>query len=86
LVEKSGAWYSINGERMGQGRDQAKNFLKDHPEMMTDLRAKILSSKGIGQLLMTNDPENIVENEELAPEGDETPKAAAKGKKSKALN
>ncbi len=48
LIEKSGAWYSINGERMGQGRDQAKTFLREHPEMMADLRTKILAANGIG--------------------------------------
>jgi len=52
MVEKSGAWFSINGERMGQGRDQAKNFLKENPAIVADLRAKILASKGIGALLM----------------------------------
>src|ERR1700755_3667049 len=34
LIEKSGAWYSLKGERMGQGRDQAKAYLKEHPELM----------------------------------------------------
>ncbi|HAG91243.1 MAG TPA: recombinase RecA [Bdellovibrionales bacterium] len=48
LIDKSGAWYSINGERMGQGRSQAKSFLKEHPEMMADLRTKILEANGIG--------------------------------------
>lgn len=48
LIDKSGAWYSINGERMGQGRDQAKQFLREHPEMMADLRGKILEANGIG--------------------------------------
>lgn len=48
LIDKSGAWYSINGERMGQGRDQAKTFLKEHPEMMKELREKILQANGIG--------------------------------------
>ncbi len=83
FVEKSGAWYSINGERMGQGRDQAKNFLKEHPEMMADLRAKILSSKGIGQLLMTNDAENAALGDEGSAEVETTEEAApkAKGKK-----
>ncbi len=52
MIDKSGAWFSINGERMGQGRDQAKEFLKANPKMMTELRAKILSSHGIGKLLM----------------------------------
>lgn len=53
LVDKSGAWFAYNGERMGQGRDQAKEFLKAHPEAMAELRTKILSLKGIGNLLMT---------------------------------
>jgi recombination protein RecA len=52
MVDKSGAWFSYNGERMGQGRDQAKEFLKNNPKAMTDLRTKILSAKGIGKLLM----------------------------------
>ncbi len=49
MIEKSGAWYSIKGERMGQGRDQAKQFLKEHPEMMKSLREQILAAYGIGQ-------------------------------------
>src|SRR5207253_2888890 len=63
MVEKSGAWYSYNGERMGQGRDQAKQFLKERPEMMAELRAKILSSHGIGKLLMST-PEADAEGSE----------------------
>lgn len=57
LVEKSGAWFSYNGERMGQGRDQAKNFLKENPKACADLRAKLLAANGIGKLLMTNPTE-----------------------------
>jgi recombination protein RecA len=53
LIEKSGAWFSYNGERMGQGRDQAKEFLKANPQYKTDLRSKLLVANGIGQLLMT---------------------------------
>ena len=48
LIEKSGAWYSYKGERMGQGRDQAKTFLKENPNLMVELREKILSAYGIG--------------------------------------
>jgi recombination protein RecA len=48
VIEKSGAWYSYKGERMGQGRDQAKQFLKDHPDLVAELRAKILEAHGIG--------------------------------------
>jgi recombination protein RecA len=52
LVEKSGAWFSVNGERMGQGRDQAKQFLKENPKITQELREKLLSKNGIGRLLM----------------------------------
>jgi len=41
LIEKSGTWYSYNGERLGQGRENAKNFLRDHPELISDIDAKI---------------------------------------------
>lgn len=52
MIEKSGSWFSYKGERMGQGRDQAKQFLKDHPALMEELRAKLLSANGIGNLLI----------------------------------
>ena len=48
LIEKSGAWYSYNGERMGQGRDQAKNFLKENRAVGEELRRKILELNKIG--------------------------------------
>jgi recombination protein RecA len=47
MIEKSGTWYSYNGERMGQGRDAARDFLRANPKMISDLREKILKSKGI---------------------------------------
>jgi recombination protein RecA len=84
MVEKSGAWYSYQGERMGQGRDQAKQFLKDHPEIMTELRNKILASHGIGKLLMST-PEAGAEGSEadaMAEEVEST-KAAKKEKTEK---
>ncbi len=48
MIEKSGAWYSINGERMGQGRDQAKTYLKENPTIALELRRKILELNKIG--------------------------------------
>ncbi len=41
FVEKSGAWYSCNGERIGQGKDNAREYLKAHPDMASDVEAKI---------------------------------------------
>ncbi|MBC7754763.1 MAG: recombinase RecA, partial [Moraxellaceae bacterium] len=43
MVEKSGSWYSYKGERLGQGRDQAKEYLKANPAVKIELRASILA-------------------------------------------
>jgi recombination protein RecA len=56
MVEKSGAWYSINGERMGQGRDAAKTFLKENPKIMAEIRNKICALKGIALQKLTEEP------------------------------
>ncbi|MDZ4813035.1 MAG: recombinase RecA [Pseudomonadota bacterium] len=49
LIDKSGAWYSYNGDRIGQGKDNVRIFLKEHPEITNDidakLRDKLLTSK-----------------------------------------
>ncbi|MBM4362534.1 MAG: recombinase RecA [Deltaproteobacteria bacterium] len=42
IVQKSGAWYSLDGERIGQGRDAARVYLEEHPAMLTQLEAKLL--------------------------------------------
>ncbi|MBM2805343.1 MAG: recA protein, partial [Deltaproteobacteria bacterium] len=47
IVEKSGAWYSYGGERIGQGREAAKQFLKDHPETAQQIMAKVMEKMGI---------------------------------------
>jgi recombination protein RecA len=83
MVEKSGAWFSYNGERMGQGRDQAKNFLKEHPEVKIELRKKILAANGIGQLLMDKNETDEAEHAELPPPADDMAKAPKKEKAKK---
>jgi len=51
LVDKAGAWYSYNGDRIGQGKENARQFLKDNPEMAMDLerrlRAEMLPSRSV---------------------------------------
>jgi recombination protein RecA len=81
MVEKSGAWFSINGERMGQGRDAAKNFLKDHPEYMTELRSKILAANGIGKLLIAAEGAGGEDHEGTEPVEAEEEATPKKGKK-----
>jgi recombination protein RecA len=47
IVEKSGAWYAYNGEKIGQGKDNTREFLKDNPEVAREIEAKIRSAVGI---------------------------------------
>ena len=41
IVEKSGSWFSYNGERIGQGRENVKKYLKENPEMLDEIEAKV---------------------------------------------
>jgi recombination protein RecA len=41
LVEKSGSWYSYNGERIGQGKENARTFLETHPDIANDIDTKL---------------------------------------------
>jgi recombination protein RecA len=47
IVEKSGAWYSYGGERIGQGREAAKQFLREHPETAIEIMNKAMDKLGI---------------------------------------
>ena len=47
IVEKSGAWFSFDGQRLGQGRENAKTFLSEHPEMAAVIEAKIRENAGL---------------------------------------
>jgi recombination protein RecA len=50
IVEKSGAWYSFAGERIGQGRDNCKQFLDEHPEVARAVESKLLTHHGIRRI------------------------------------
>jgi len=41
FMQKSGSWYSYSGDRIGQGKDNVRNFLKEHPDVADDLEKKI---------------------------------------------
>jgi recombination protein RecA len=47
IVEKSGMWYSFEGERIGQGRDATRQFLKEHPEVSERIDAKVREKAGL---------------------------------------
>jgi recombination protein RecA len=48
IVKKSGAWYTYEGEQLGQGRENSKNFLTEHAEIMVEIDGRIRSQLGIG--------------------------------------
>ncbi|MDR1781599.1 MAG: recombinase RecA [Bacilli bacterium] len=58
IIEKSGAWYAYNGEKIGQGRDNAKLFLEDNPSIMEEISIKIKDR------LMNNDIEEDTKKED----------------------
>ncbi len=47
VIEKAGAWYSYDGDRIGQGRENVKQYLRDHPETLTDIEAKVKEKAGL---------------------------------------
>lgn len=72
IVEKSGAWYSYDGTRIGQGKDNVREFLKENTEMAQEIEAKVRTSLGVGDKKGVGDQK--VESEEPA-------KKVAKGEK-----
>jgi len=76
IIEKSGAWYAFNGERIGQGRENAKDYLKEHPEVLKDVEQRVLEKFGIG-----NQAQAVVATEEPPPSTGEEKKARVKAVK-----
>ena len=48
IVDKSGAWYAYKGEKIGQGKDNTRKFLKENPDMAKEIEAKIRAAVGVG--------------------------------------
>jgi recombination protein RecA len=47
IIEKSGAWYAYAGDKIGQGKDNAREFLREHPEIASEIEAKIRETVGV---------------------------------------
>ena len=56
-IQKSGAWYSCGQERIGQGRENARQFLLDHPDMLAEVHGKVLQAVGLGEPAPAEAPE-----------------------------
>src|SRR6266566_299471 len=69
IVEKSGAWFSYDSQRLGQGRENAKAFLKANPDMTTKIEAAIRQNSGlIAEQILAGSPERDPDSEEPAEE------------------
>ncbi len=77
IVEKSGAWYAFKGERIGQGRENAKQYLTDHPDVYRDIEAKLLEKYGVNKTA----PAAAPAPEEAASSGAEEKRARVKAVK-----
>ena len=61
IVEKSGAWFSCDSQRIGQGRENAKQFLREHPEMAADIERRVREQAGVVAEAMLVGPEDDAE-------------------------
>ncbi|MES1977620.1 MAG: recombinase RecA [Pseudomonadota bacterium] len=71
IVEKAGAWYAFNGEKIGQGRDNSREFLKENPELAIEIENKVRESLGIPLVAMPA----AAEAPEKAPKASKADKA-----------
>jgi recombination protein RecA len=73
IVDKSGAWFSFGGERIGQGRENAKAYLEQHPQLMEKLEAMVLQKYNIGRAGAAEEPATASAKKgdkgDLAPDG-----------------
>ena len=74
IVEKSGAWFSYDGQRIGQGRENAKGFLKENPKIANAIERAIRANAGLVSDHLLVEPE---EDEDSGPDKDEAPESAA---------
>ena len=65
IINKSGAWYAYNGEKIGQGRENAKQYLRDHPDVMADAESRVREYYGLqGAAAQQNAPAATVSEAE----------------------
>jgi recombination protein RecA len=87
IIEKSGAWMSYNGERIGQGRENTKEFLKQNPKVAAAIEKAIRANAGLIVDKMLAEPEAGEADEEtpdedgVLPDIEESPKKGAKAKR-----
>lgn len=63
-MKKSGAWYTYDGDQLGQGKENARNFLTQNPDVANEIEQKILAKLGIGHAGMEASADNVESLEE----------------------
>jgi len=56
IIDKSGAWYAYKDEKIGQGRENTKQFLREHPEILDEIESRIRSNSNTVEELMIDPP------------------------------
>lgn len=70
IVNKSGAWYSYEGERIGQGRENAKKYFMENPELRVEIEQKVRAAYGIGKEVVEEEKTEPVKNEKKVSEAE----------------
>lgn len=69
IIEKSGAWYAYNGAKIGQGRENAKTYLREHPEVFAEVETKVRQLHGLsGDVVVPAAPSALAEPSENSDE------------------
>ncbi len=71
IVQKSGSWFSYNGDRIGQGKENARKFIEDNPELMKEIEEKIKSSSMDMNELLEEEYDEDAENDDLLEDDEE---------------
>ena len=84
IVQKSGAWYSLDGERIGQGRDNARQYLEENLDLMRKIENKV---REYYKVPLSAEPKPSAENDETAdPKAEATVDSGSKKSKTGAVN
>jgi len=86
IVDKAGAWYSYKGERLGQGREGAKTFLKENPEVKDEIKGLIYDTLGLGKKAAVIADNKIAKDEDnlkLVEDNSEAKQSSGKSSKNK---
>lgn len=59
IVEKAGAWYSYKGEKIGQGKDNSREYLKEHKDIAAEIEARVRAAVGVSGVPATVDPDTV---------------------------